>query len=203
MPSAARQRFVSLHQKSDLLRTHAGKLKKQTDAQAKLVFLHAALAAQVAAWDSYVKAVAKEYFTATADPMNPRYSGMHLLLQQRMAEAEKKLNTPNSENTRNFLLQYLGFDPWPCWNNIKFGSVLLSNALLIRDRLDEIFKLRHSFAHGFSMPTFNWNQNSAGQSHLDCKTILSTGNFLSSLCRLTDDGLSNHIASQHSIQKPW
>ena len=203
MPSAARQRFDAQLMKSDLLRIHAGKLRRKSEATAKVVFLHASLAAQVAAWDSYVKAVAKEYFAVSARPADARFTAVHSLLHDRMLAAEKKLNTPNSEKSREFFMIFTGFYPWPHWSGITFGNTPLSSSLLVREKVDEIFKLRHSFAHGFSMPAFSWNQNSAGSAHLDCHIISNTCNFLRGLCRKTDSGLSQHIAIQFSITQPW
>ena len=203
MPSNAKQRFDAQLTRSELLKVHAGKLRRKSEVTAKVVFLHAALAAQVAAWDSYVKAVAKEYFSATARPTDAKFTTVHSLLQGRMLAAEKKLNTPNSENCREFFMIFMGFDPWPHWTGIPFGKITLNSSLLVRDKVDEIFKLRHSFAHGFSMPVFNWNQNSAGAAHLDCQIISNTCKFLSKLCEATDNGLAQHIANQYSVTNPW
>lgn len=203
MPSTAKIKFDRLISKADLLRIHAGSLRRKSDIDAKIVFLHAALTAQVAAWDVYVKAVALEYFAATSDATNARFMAMHSLLQGRMAEAAKKLNTPNSENSRNHLLIYTGFDPWPTWINTKFGNNLLINSLMVRNRIDEIFTLRHSFAHGLSMPSHSWNTNSSGVAHLNCQIVRQTGAFISDVCQKTDNGFAQYIAIQHSIAKPW
>lgn len=203
MSSSAKVKFDGLVKKATLLCTHAGKLKSKKDADAKAVFLHAALATQVAAWDVYVKAVALEYFSATSSPTNTKFMAMHSLLLSRMEQAILKLNTPNSENCRTFFLVYTGFDPWSHWNNIKFGPSLFSNSLLVRNRFNEIFALRHSFAHGFTMPTYSWNTNNSGSSHLTCLIVQQTGLFITNICHKTDGGLSQHIATQHSIVKPW
>lgn len=203
MASVAKIKFDTLIERAQLLCHHAGKLKSKNDASAKIVFLHAALTTQVAAWDVYVKAIAHEYFSASADPTNARFMAMHALLQSRMSEAAKKLNTPNSDNCRNHLLTYTGFDPWPCWINIKFGNILFSNSLMVRNRVDEVFSLRHSFAHGLSMPTHSWNTSASGTAHLSCLIVKQTGDFFTNVCRKTDDGFSQYIAMQHSIAKPW
>jgi hypothetical protein len=203
MSSAAKLKFDSLIKKAQLLSVHAGQLKRKQNVEAKIVFLHAALTTQVAAWDVYVKAVALEYFLATSDATNPKFMAMHAMLQNRMTDAARKLNTPNSENCRNYLMIYTGFDPWPHWINIKFGSTLLSNSLMVRERVNEILTLRHSFAHGLSMPTHSWNTNPGGTSHLSCLILQQTGQFITNVCKKTDDGLSQHISVQHSISKPW
>lgn len=203
MPSLSEAKFRTLLQRAVYLSSQAAALKKKNDAAAKTVFLHAALATQVAAWDAYVKALANEYFSVTALASNPRFNAMHSLCESNMTNAKDKLNTPNSENTRNFFLAYTGFDPWPSWNGVRFGSTSMSSVLHVRDRLNEIFKVRHSFAHGFTMPGYSWNQNVAGTAHLSCRIIKSTSVFFSDLCRNTDKAMAAHIAAQHQLQAPW
>lgn len=203
MSSLAKIKFDRLIKKADLLRIHASRLRSKSDTEAKIVFLHAALTTQVAAWDVYVKAVALEYFSVTADVTNAKFMSMHTLLKSRMSEAAKKLNTPNSENCRNHLLIYTGFDPWPTWANTKFGKNLLANSIMVRSRVDEIFTLRHSFAHGLSMPAHSWNTDASGSAHLSCLIVHQTGSFISDVCRKTDEGFAQYIATQHSIAKPW
>jgi hypothetical protein len=158
---------------------------------------------QVAAWDVYVKALATEYFNVSANVSDPRFTAIHNLVMQAMTTAKEKLNTPNSENSRNFLTQYTGFDPWPHWINIKFGSAIFTSTFLVSARMNEIFKLRHSFAHGFSMPAYSWNQSPAGAAHLTSEIVRSTGRFFLSICKETDAAMGAHIAAQHCIRAPW
>lgn len=66
MASQAHAKFAALLIRSMLLTKQAATLKKQEQAASKLVFLHAALTSQVAAWDVYVKALSTEYFQFTA-----------------------------------------------------------------------------------------------------------------------------------------
>ena len=203
MASQAYSKFNELILKANLLSQHAGKLKLKKDAPAKAVFLHAALATQVAAWDVYVKALALEYFSAITNVSDVRFMELHTLCKQAMTEAKDKLNTPNSENSRVFLVKYTGFDPWSSWGGVKFGSNTLTSSLVVRERLNEILKLRHSFAHGFAMPIFNWNQNTNGAAYLTCHVVRSTSNFFASLCKSTDSAMSLHISVQHRVPRPW
>ncbi|MET3377517.1 hypothetical protein ABIC89_006598 [Variovorax boronicumulans] len=203
MASAAKVKLDGMIQRADLLCQHASRLRKKSDAPAKIVFLHAALTAQVAAWDVYVKAVVLEYFAVTSNPTDAKFTEVHSLLQSRMSEAARKLNTPNSSNCRDFLLTFTAFDPWPFWVNIKFGNSLFSNSLLTRNRVDEIFSLRHSFAHGLTMPLHSWNTGVNGTPHLSCAVLKQTGAFFRMLCRKTGEAISAHIANRYSINRPW
>ena len=144
-----------------------------------------------------------EYFSVTARPTDIRFSAMHDLLKIQLEFELKKFNTPNSENCRNLLLKYTSFDPWPHWLNVKFGGATISASLVVRNTLDEILKLRHSFAHGFAIPANSWNVDSSGAATLNCRILGETRRFLVHVCGKTDRGLAAHIAAQHGIARPW
>lgn len=203
MSSQALRNFGLKLADARLLINHAARLRKGTDRQEKTIFLHAALAAQVATWESYIKGIAREYFLVTASTADIRFSAMHALLNALMLEANKKLNTPDSEHARTFLLKYTNFDIWPCWVNVKFGNVLLGSVLLARNRLDEILSIRHSFAHGFTMPAHAWNTDASGAPKLTCSIVRNTESFFNDLCTKTDVAFGTHIATQHSIARQW
>ncbi|WP_432382549.1 HEPN domain-containing protein [Duganella sp. P38] len=177
MASAAKVKFDVLLERSEALSKVAGTLKKKTEQPSKTVLLHAALASQVAAWEVYIKNLLAEYFLKTGKPTDASFSAIHSLLQARMKVAAKKLNTPNSEHCREFLYTFSGFDPWPSWAGAKFDKTIFGNSLHSRNRLDEIFLVRHSFAHGFTMPAHSWNTNAAGAPHLDCKNVSCCAKF--------------------------
>ncbi|MEQ6435758.1 hypothetical protein V8Z74_12055 [Comamonas sp. w2-DMI] len=176
--------------------------KKKEVSSAKQVFLHAALAYQTATWDVYVKSIVSEYYMVISNPGNQAFLAMHSIAKSRMEKAQEKLNTPNSENSRNFLMEYTGYDPWGDW--LGAGRVYgYTSILQIKNHLNEIFRLRHSFAHGFTMPTFHWNQSPNGTAQLNVEILRKTGIFFQKLIQGTDAGISQHIAVQHGIGKPW
>lgn len=203
MPSFAKSNFDSQLLRCDFLINQAGKLKKHSLADAKQIFLHAALAAQVASWDAYVKNVVEAFYTAISNPTDQNYNNLHILINRRKEAAKKKLNTPNSSNCRNYLIDYCDYDPWSDWVNIRFGNNLFNSSLLVRDRLDEVLKLRHSFAHGVSMPIFQWCNSQNGNAVLDVKTIRAIKRFINEIVIKTDDGISSFIAMKYSIARPW
>jgi len=203
MSSAAKATFNTILARADLLCKQAAQIRRKADSPTKVVLLHAALANQVAAWDAYMKAISLEYFLATASPTDIRFSSMHDLLKGQLEIELKKFNTPNSDNCRNLLLRYTKFDPWPTWLNVRFGASTITASLVVRNTLDEILKLRHSFAHGFSIPANAWNMDSSGAATLNCTILGETRKFLVQVCEKTDKGLAYHVVAQHGIAKPW
>jgi hypothetical protein len=203
MSSRALAKYLALSESATLLVDQAAKLRKISDFPAKSIFLHAALAAYTAAWDAYVKALASEYYSATAKPLDRSYDAMHLIAMKRMAVAREKLNTPNSDNSRNFCVEYTGFDPWNSWANVGRYAGVAGSVLHVRERLNEIFKVRHSFAHGLTMPVYTWNQDRAGAACLTCRVLRNVAQFFSALAKETDKGMALHITTQHGIPRPW
>jgi len=203
MSSSAQGTFRTILARADLLCSNAAQIRKKAGLQTKIILLHAALANQVAAWEAYVKGISLEYFSVTAGPTDIRFSAIHDLLKAQLDIELKKFNTPNSENCRNLLLKYTSFDPWPHWLNVRFGGATISASLVSRNTLDEILKLRHSFAHGFAIPANSWNVDSSGAATLNCRILGETRRFLVQVCDKTDRGLASHIAAQHQIGRPW
>lgn len=202
MPSKAYSHYQVQRSRADLLTNHAGKMRGAHLKKDKEVFLHAALAAHVACWDSYIKQVVKEKYDAIYAVAPPGYVMLHDISKKRTDASAVKLNTPNAENTRKFLIESSGFDPWGLWVNISFGASKLS-ALHVRERINEIFKVRHSFAHGFVMPSFTWNQDASGNARLNCNILRSVSQFFDELVTNTDSGYSAFISTNFNIPQPW
>lgn len=167
--------------------------------QQKQVFLHSYLTGIVAAWDTYIKSIIKEYLSLITQPSDLRYNAIFSLLSKYALTSVDKLNTPNFENTRNILISTTGYDPI----NDSIWAIRNFNAIDTRERLNEILKVRHSFAHGFSMPSYSWNRSSSGQVRLttiavdDCKALLAF------LVKQYDKGLRNNLRLVHGIDPGW
>lgn len=203
MPSHAFAKYVVLRNNAEHLINHAARLRKKADDSAKSIFLHAALAAHTAAWDAYIKALVDDYYNAISRPLDHAYAAIHLIARKRMDAAKEKLNTPNSENSRNFCLEYTGFDPWTSWARVGGRFGVSNSSLHVRERLNEIFKVRHSFAHGFTMPIYAWNQDPSGSARLNCNVLRNTSLFFGGIVKETDAGMASHIMLQRGGLKPW
>ncbi|WP_369333929.1 HEPN domain-containing protein [Xanthomonas sp. LMG 8989] len=195
--------YDSQRRKADLIVSHASKIRSAALREDKAALLHAALAAHVAAWDAYVKAVVAHKYSVVSDPTALGYSVLRAIAEERMKASAKKLNTPNSENTRTFMMESSQFDPWPSWTNVTFGKDIITSSLNVRERINEIFHVRHSFSHGFPMPAYTWNQDSSGATALNSTSLRSVSSFFESIVSKTDVAYSIHIATTFAISRPW
>ncbi len=163
------------------------------------VCYHAALAAYVAAWDAYINNLGRDFYEVIADSSNSRFDAVYTIAQQAAERAGQRFNTPNWENTRTLLRQYTGYDPINDWVWTRRGMV----GVLVHERLNEILKVRHSFAHGFDTPAYNWTESLSGRVRLTSKAIQDTEAFFKNLVKVTDKGMKAHIEATYGLTNIW
>ena len=163
------------------------------------VYYHAALAAYVAAWDAYINDLVREFYNVIADSSDLRFDAIYRVTRQAAERALERFNTPNWENTRNLLDQYTGYDPIGHWVWTRRGI----GGLQVRERLNQILHVRHSFAHGFGMPAYDWTQSPRGRVRLTSKVIQETEAFFKNLVNVTDNGMKGHINQTYGISNIW
>lgn len=154
----------------------------------KTRFLHAALAAYVAAWDSYLNQVIKEFIDKLMVLDDLDFLSLHAIFMPIATQKLQKFNTPNWENSRELLVGCTGYDPisdWT-WRKAQF------NRQQTHDFLNQILKVRHSFAHGFSMPAYTWTQTPSGRIQLNNKSLYRVERFFVHLGYATDRGLNDY-----------
>ena len=158
--------------------------------QHKSVCLHASWAMLVAAWEAYLERLIREVQQIITDPSQAKLSAVLALLKLISEKEIKRFNTPNSENSRNLLYQHTGYDPINDWQWTTRGLT----GIQTRTRLDEILRVRHSFAHGFPIPSdIVWVKNRNTQGNLTVLTLNSVDAFLSHMVKVTDQGMANHL----------
>ncbi|MBV5270917.1 MAG: hypothetical protein JZU55_14735 [Afipia sp.] len=163
------------------------------------ILLHVALASHVAAWEAYVERLVASFFSDVNELQNPKYSAVLGLLQDQMMKSSEKFNTPNWENARQLLVSATGYDPINDWS---WRSRRMPGPLL-RARLNEILKVRHSFAHGYAMPSFPWNTSSSGDVRLTAQIFADVDAFFVNLVEQTDKGYKVHLLTNFGVAVGW
>ena len=155
------------------------------------IYYHAGLTAYVAAWNAYIKNLVRDFYNVIVDPSDPKFRAIYTIARKRAENALTRFNTPNAENTRNILVWYTGYDP-------------INTLLWIqREKLDDIVDVRHSFAHGFDMPSNTWTQSLSKRGHLTSKAIQDTEAFFKNLVEVTDRGMKTYIESTYGLTSIW
>lgn len=198
MPSPAAIKYFNYLQKAKILRDLANDRRVRSTSPRIEICRHASLATQVAAWDAYVNNLVRNFFEVTADPLTTKFNALHQMARSISEQALKKFNTPNYENTRILLIQSTGYDPinewnWPGYNNLQ-----------VQERLNQILKVRHSFAHGFALPAYAWTQPVAtGTVELTDQALAENEDFFEQLVTKTDNGMKQHIMTTYSVNLTW
>ncbi len=158
------------------------------------VYYHAALTAYVAAWNVYIKNLVRDFYDVI-----PNSSPVYVIARQAAERELERFNTPNWENTQQCLKDCTEYDPINDW----IWSRRRMNGFQVRARLNEILRVRHSFAHGFDMPSYDWTRSPSGRVRLTSKAIQVTEAFFKNLAKVTDNGMKEHIESTYGLPKIW
>lgn len=160
-------------------------------------FYHAAWAGYIASWDSYVKSVCKEFIAKSnvalslglANDATIAYQAIHSIASDLFDYRLTKLNTPNFENTREFILDCTGLDTYALW---RWDRKSLTN-INIKDLLNEAVRVRHSFAHGFPVRNLRYLNVIDGSNAVTYRKAIFVRSLLSHLSRATDQELDNRL----------
>lgn len=200
MASAAFHGFLKAREHSQTLRAARPAGKKRNGSRVEQAYIYqAALAATVASWDAYVNQLVMAFIRSTYSSHDRAFTGFHGLLEKAAETQLRRFNVPNSDNVRNLLVATTGFDPWPSWN-WRAGRL---SSIDVRERLNEVLKVRHSFAHGFSMPRFSWNQAPDGTPRIDARILTWIDRFFLFLAKSTDQGVEGHIKTAYGLDPGW
>lgn len=192
MPSPAARTFHSLETEANNLISTS--LSGSLDVTARRIIYRASVVMICAAWESYVEELVICYYKETSPFKLMLPNPHHGIAQDLATRFVGRFHTPNSENVRNLLLQYTGYDPWPDW--IWPSSRL--NSMQCRDRLNEILRVRHSVAHGTPLPPVNWTMSNKGRSGLSARSAKMCQAFLRQLVAKTDAGMKHHLITRFS-----
>jgi|GEM_PF-6541051 len=194
MASVAISRFQQQMNNAEKLRKTQTQKNKNNEKQ---IYYQASLAATVAAWDSYIKAVTGEFISKTFSRSSDSfYLITHNSLQIQFKEKTKRLNTPSFDNARNHILEFTGYDPISDWDYPKLNW----SHFQVKNRLEEILKVRHSFAHGFPTPPLPWTTSiTGGGTRLKLDDIKFNEIIITHLVRTTDRKLEVHLSNNFGL----
>lgn len=200
MASAARQRFIHSISSADRLRALSSdkRLRPITYEEAAPP-LHASLASYVSAWEAYVEAVVVEALDRAMVGATQSEIALIGLVRQEAVRAIDKFNTPNAENCRDLILRYTGCDVFPVMSSPSLGLA----ANFARGRLNEVMRVRHSFAHGFQIPSYSWTMRNGVGGRLSVKAIRSVRGLIVDFVNAIDNQLSIHMAAQFPGRFFW
>jgi len=197
MPSTAALNAQKLIQASTELAETASDPRLRPIRRARVqIYYHAAL---VAAWDSYIKALVREFFQILINVRDQKFSEMHEIAFSMTERLLKKFNTPNWENTRNVLILTTGYDPQTDWQ----WPARRMNGQQVHLFLNEVLRVRHSFAHGFSIPGYSWTQSATGRIRLTKRSLADVTALFKHLIKVTDKGMKEHIRAKYQIRMNW
>ena len=202
MASPASSKYVTAAGRIQTLREAAtdGRLPRKLQDE-KQVYYHAALAAYVAAWDAYINNLVRDFYDTIDNPSSQGFQAIYEISRRATDRALKRFNSPNWENTRSLLEQYTGYDPPGLGHWVWARRRMVSAQVQVR--LNEILRVRHSFAHGFAMPAYDWTQSPSGRVRLTSKAIRETEAFFRNLVNVTDIGMKVHIWLTYGVASDW
>lgn len=166
---------------------------------AKQVARHSSLTVSVAGWQVYVEELVGEFYDQLSGLNNPSLTRLAIPYRNHADKTLERFNTPNWENAREVLVSLTGYDPISDWTWPR-RSLGIQH---VRDRLNEILKVRHSFAHGFPLPRYSWTISPSGRLRLTKAAIHEVQAFLSNLVSRTDKGMRRYLVSHFSVHDPW
>lgn len=162
-------------------------------------FAHASLTMLVASWDAYLNELVTVFYLITANPADPAFNRIHEIARRESENISRRFNTPNWENSRDYLLRTTGLEPTSLW----IWPARHMTGIVVRERLNEILKVRHSFAHGFGIPSYPWNRTPTGRVRLNASVLREVESFFTNLVRRTDSGMKSYITSTFGNTVPW
>jgi hypothetical protein len=163
----------------------------------------------VAAWQAYIEKVICEALEILdsemrnpADP-SPQWA-IHTFRLRRASilNAVKKFNTPDDVKVRDLFQDSFGFSPWASWEWRSRRRQWSEQET--RRRTNTWVLVRHSIAHGFSLPAdVDWLKGSNGQARLTLNLLNECKKHFTYLVEQTDIAFADHLVTSHNIPRPW
>lgn len=163
----------------------------------------------VAAWQAYIEKVAIEALTKIEQRIEREDDGTPTPVWIRASFKFRKpsvtksvgdLNTPNSQNVWRLLDWSFGFDPRPFW--VWESPRRHWDTRTFSDRTDAWLRIRHSIAHGNSLPeNLSWIKNNAGSPRLTLALLQECQRHFRELARRTDRAFIKFLRREYKVPK--
>ncbi len=175
--------------------TVSGACKNQTFTDQCL--LKAAVAQAVGCWEGYIEAVLPEFVSKTRVQAHRKAWTLIVQFESLVDKLVSDLNTPNWDKSRDLILTIAGVDPYGSW----IWSPRFTNQTDTKAFFNGILDVRHSFAHGFAVPS-----NVPGLAlarHLDPGYVVDATCCLEFFATTVDELLEHELTHRHACVVGW
>jgi hypothetical protein len=159
--------------------------------------LRAAIAQAVGCWEGYIEGALPEFVSKTRVQAHRRAWTLIVQFESLVDKLTGDLNTPNWEKSRELILNVTGMDPYSSW----IWAPRFANQTDTKAFFDGILQVRHSFAHGFSVPTSVPGLAAPGK--LDLPYVNDAVVCLGFFANKTDVLLEHELTHRHSCAAGW
>jgi hypothetical protein len=157
----------------------------------------AAIAAAVGCWEGYIESALREFVSKTRFQAHRRAWGLIVQFETVVDKMTSDLNTPNWERTRDLMITVTGMDPYVSWVWLPKYTSQVDTKLFF----DGVMRVRHSFAHGFAIPSNVPGLVSPGI--LDLGYVNDAIKCIEFFATATDSLLEHELIYRHSCQTGW
>lgn len=159
--------------------------------------LRAAIAQAVGCWEGYIEGALPEFVSKTRVQAHRRAWTLIVQFESLVDKLTGDLNTPNWEKSRELILNVTGMDPYSSW----IWAPRFANQTDTKAFFDGILQVRHSFAHGFSVPSGVPGLAAPGK--LDLPYVTDAIVCLDFFANKTDALLEHELTHRHGCAAGW
>ncbi|MFT8806201.1 MAG: HEPN domain-containing protein [Acetobacter aceti] len=163
----------------------------------------------VACWQAYIENITQEALNIIERSINnpqalPPTWAVQIFNSKKseIRNAIKKFNTPDDVRVRDLLSNSFDFNPWLNWA-WRSGPRQWTEKQT-RSRTNQWLQVRHSVAHGFSLPSdIPWIQGNNNVPRLTLNLLEECKKHFVFLANKTDSGFQTHLIARYLIANPW
>lgn len=199
MGSAALTKFHDSMVGSRVLASFCGTVSTASNKQTLTdqCLLQAAIAQGVGCWEGYVEAVLPEFVSKTRVQAHRKAWTLIVQFESLVDKLASDLNTPNWDKSRELISIVTGMDPYASW----IWAPRFTNQTDTKAFFNGILDVRHSFAHGFAVPTDIPGLVIPGQ--LDSAYVADATICLEFFAATVDKLLEHELTHRHACVGGW